>query len=145
MEQLIEVIMVIFLLPLGMSMAVRPQYWVEWLQTIYNTGISAVLTLAMVYLFFGAFIITFHWVWEGFPIVVTIFALIVILRSIMMLFFPEFDLKLINIFKPQLKTLTSISGFFIVIIAVLLYNEIEVETGLLSIPENMFFVAMNNL
>lgn len=143
MEQLIQVIIVITFFTMGISMALRPKLWKDWVSNIERNGVCAVLSLGLINLLLGAIIVTFHWVWEGFAMIVTIIGIIMLCRSFVMLLVPSFVLKMIKYITPQLNILISILGFFAVIISVLLLHELEVQSGVLAAPQGLYSLVQN--
>ena len=85
MEQLIQVIIVITFFTLGISMVLRAKIWTEWVKKFKSNGASGALPLGMINLLLGAIIVTFHWVWEGFALVVTVIGIIMLCRSFIIL------------------------------------------------------------
>ena len=143
MEQLIQVIIVITFFTLRISMVLRAKIWVEWVQKLQSNGTSGILSLGLINLLLGSIIVTFHWVWEGFAMIVTIIGMIMLCRSFIILLTPNLFLKIIDKTLPKMNVIVSIGGFLFVVIAVLLFYNLELEAGLLTAPQGLYSFVQN--
>ena len=120
MEQSIELMTAICFLVMGLSMLFRTSDWQAWVKHLQAQGRSTSLVLGSINLLLGSFIVAFHWVWEGIGLIVTIFGVLFLLRSVVLLFCPGFLPKMLKKLAPRMGGLVTVSGLVITGIAVLL-------------------------
>lgn len=131
MENIVQIVVVINFIVIGLSMAFRPNLWVEWVNSIREKGIAAILSLGMISLFLGSLIVSLHWVWTGFPMLITIIGVIMVLDSCFILTMPKLALNILNALSTKLSCFIALKGGVLVIIGVLLLYKLEVATGIL--------------
>lgn len=72
MERQVEIFVAILLVVTGLSHVARPRTWVAFFQMLGAKGDAGVFLIALMHLPLGALIVTFHNVWTGVAIIVTL-------------------------------------------------------------------------
>lgn len=88
MEQSIQLMAGICFLVLGISYMMRPKDWISWLDNLQSKGRRGSLSLGIFALVFGSFIVAFHPVWQGIPLLLTLLGLLAIIKGITLVLFP---------------------------------------------------------
>lgn len=71
----------------------RPRAWVEFFEKVRQLGQPGIFAVALPQLAFGSFVVAFHNVWAGVPIVLTIFGWMNVAKAAVYLTFPAFALR----------------------------------------------------
>jgi uncharacterized protein YjeT (DUF2065 family) len=123
MEQSIELMLSIYLLVIGMSCLFNAKYWVKWVKHIKEQDTIAALNYGILILLFGSFIISFHWIWDGWGIITTFIGIFVLLKGAAYLFTPTLLAKQLGIFMRGLKSTLRFAGFISILLGlVVLYG-----------------------
>ena len=130
MEHAVELMMGVGFLVLGASMFLRTADWTDWLSYLAQRGRHSSLILGIVNLLMGAFVVSFHWVWEGVAAVVTIFGVLFIVRSCLLLLFPGFLPEMLRRLQPRADNLITFAGLIVGGIALMLLYDWSIQTGL---------------
>ena len=72
MEKATEVFAAVFLLVIGLSHVAQPRAWVEFFICLRGKGHAGVFMNGFLSLGFGSFIVAFHNVWNGLPVILTL-------------------------------------------------------------------------
>lgn len=75
-------------LVLGFSMLLRGAEWTAWMRALERRGPESAVVLGAVTLTIGAFIVAFHPVWQGFPLVLTVIGWLAVAEGALYLLFP---------------------------------------------------------
>jgi uncharacterized protein YjeT (DUF2065 family) len=123
MEQSIEFMTGVCFTILGLSLFLRTTEWSEWASHLKARGAKASIVIGMVNLLLGSFILAFHWVWEGLAMIVTVFGVLFIFRSIVLLMFPNVFPYMLARMTSYFKCLFKVAGAVVFILgSVLLYD-----------------------
>lgn len=87
---------------LGISHLIRPNIWLEFFAYLHSKGNIGNIFNALLSLGTGSLILSFHFIWDGSMIIVTIYGLALLLKGMIYLSFPSIGLKSIE--KLGLKT-----------------------------------------
>lgn len=88
MQQSIGTMAGVSFLALGLFYLFRAQDLVVWLEALQKEGHSASLTTGAISIMIGFFIVGFHWIWEGWPMILTIIGVLVIIKGFIRPLFP---------------------------------------------------------
>jgi hypothetical protein len=72
LEKATEVFAAVFLSVIGLSHVAQPRVWVEFFVWLRGKGHAGVFVNGFLCLGFGAFIVAFHNVWHGLPVIFTL-------------------------------------------------------------------------
>ena len=124
MEYSIELMTAICFAVLGLSMLFLTADWLAWIKHLQAQGRNTSLVLGSVNLLLGSFIVAFHWVWEGIALIVTVFGILFLFRSIVLLFCPGFLPMMLEKLMPRFNGLVKASGLIIAAIAAALFYDL---------------------
>ncbi|MBT8231369.1 MAG: hypothetical protein HKO66_10970, partial [Saprospiraceae bacterium] len=93
LHQSIELFVIINLLVVGLSHFIRPQIWVDFFKLLASKGQAGNVFNALLSLGLGSFIFSFHMVWDGPMIIVTIYGLLLTIKGFLYLTVPDLGLK----------------------------------------------------
>lgn len=101
MEKSLEFFTALFLSVIGLSHILQPLAWVEffiWLRGKGNVGVfvNGFLTLS-----FGSFLVSFHNVWEGLPMILTLFGWSQVLKGMVSFIAPQVSLRGLYLISPE--------------------------------------------
>lgn len=105
-------------------MLFRSEDWQAWVTHLQVQGRNTSLVLGSVNLLLGSFIVAFHWVWEGAALLVTLFGVLFLCRSVVLLFCPNFLPKTLKKLAPRMNGLITLSGLVITAVAVILLYDL---------------------
>ncbi len=101
MERATEIFAALFLLVIGVSHLLQPMVWVEWFTALRGKGRAGMFVEGVMSLAFGAFIVSFHNVWSGLPVVLTLVGWGQVLKGLVRLALPEFSLRVYARVTPE--------------------------------------------
>jgi hypothetical protein len=93
MASAIELFVAVSCVIIGLSHLVRPVEWVEFFVSLREFGHRGVFANGMLSLTFGALIIGFHNVWQGWPVVITVFGWLQVLKGAISLLMPHLAIR----------------------------------------------------
>lgn len=88
MEQSIQLMAGVCFLVLGLSYMLRPKDWIAWVDNLQSKGRRGSLSLGIFVLVLGSFIVAFHPVWQGIPLVLTLLGILATIKGTMLVLFP---------------------------------------------------------
>ena len=93
MEEAIEKLAVISFFLIGLSHIFQPRVWVNFFIEIRRKGEVGAFINAFVHFPLGAFIVAFHNVWHGIPMVLTVMGYGLLVKGFINFVFPKLGLK----------------------------------------------------
>lgn len=93
MERAIQIYAIINLTIIGISHLVRPRVWVDFFVFLRERGEAGVFVVALLNLIFGSVIVSFHNVWSGIPLVLTVLGWANVVKALIYFVFPAFGLR----------------------------------------------------
>ena len=123
MEQAIQIFAVIHLTIIGLSHIAQPRAWAEFFILLREKKETGVFITAFLSLGFGSIIVSFHDVWTGIPMVLTILGWLQILKALVYFVFPSVGLKKLQVVSVEKAYVFIIPGVaFLVVAGLLLYH-----------------------
>ena len=102
--QSVQLYVALNLLILGLSHFFQPKIWIDFFEFLHSKGHVGNIFNALLSLGTGAFIVSFHFVWEWPFLIVTIYGVLQLLKGGIYLIFPNIGLKSIgNVNKKAVK------------------------------------------
>jgi len=89
MERATEIFAAVFLLAIGLSHIAQPRAWVEFFIWLRGKGHAGVFVNGFLTLAFGSFIVAFHNVWTGLPVVLTLIGWAQVLKGLLNFVTPQ--------------------------------------------------------
>ena len=99
----IQFFVAINLFIIGLSHLVQPKIWVDFFQVLHNKGNTGNLFNGMLSLGMGSFVVSFHFIFRGAMVLVTIYGILLLLKGLIYLIFPSVGLKRIGKAKEKNK------------------------------------------
>ena len=96
MEVSIQKIAVICFLVIGLSHILQPRVWAEFFIVLRSKGEAGSFINALLHLPMGAFIVSFHNVTTGIPLLLTIIGWGYVFKSLIYFTFPKYGLKMLS-------------------------------------------------
>lgn len=96
MELSIQKIAVISFFVIGMSHIVQARAWAEFFIMLRRKGVTGVFIIGLLHLPIGALIVSFHNVWAGIPMLLTIIGWGNVLKSFVYFTFPTHGLRMLS-------------------------------------------------
>ena len=93
MQRAIEIMAAVQCFVLGLSHIARPRAWVEFFVWLRGKGSVGIFANGFLCLWFGSVVVAFHNVWEGLPIVLTIFGWSQVLKGLVNFVFPSVSMR----------------------------------------------------
>ncbi len=108
---------------IGLSLIFRPAEWLSYLKHIRMQGASASLIIGYLHLIMGTFIVGFHWMWTGLPLLLTLVGIKAIIEGITYTLWPNFLITMLAWYEPHYRTWFRTGGIITIIIGLLFLSE----------------------
>lgn len=112
MEVAIEKLVAISFLVIGVSHILQPRAWVEFFIRFRDKGAVGSLQLGVFHLPLALLIVSFHNVWQGLPLVVTIIGWAQLLKSLLYLTYPKHGLRMLSTISVERSWQFIVGGVF---------------------------------
>jgi len=96
MEASIEKLVAICFLVIGLSHILQPRAWVKFFIMLREKGEVGSILNGLLHFPLGALIVSFHNVWHGIPIVVTIMGWGLVIKSLLYLTYPKHGMRVLS-------------------------------------------------
>ena len=117
MEKTVEVFAGVSFLVIGLSHLFQPIIWVEWFSRLRSLGRSGAFAEGFIALNFGALIVSFHNVWSGPAIVLTLIGWSQVLKALFRFVAPAASLRLYEKMGPERALQFRVAGVFALILS----------------------------
>lgn len=97
METSVEKLTALYFLVMGLSHIVQPRAWVQFFIMLREKQEVGSLLNGLVHFPLGAFIVAFHNLWHGIPMIVTIVGWGLVLKSTIYFTYPQHGVRLLSI------------------------------------------------
>lgn len=120
MQLAVEFMAGLVLTALGVSYLLRMQDWIDWLGNLQLKGRRGSLTLGLVLVIGGSFVLAFHPVWQGMPLVLTLLGLFAFIKGTMILLFPGWIPGQLERLYPHFKAVVKVKAAFTLAVGLLM-------------------------
>lgn len=120
METGLQIAFAIQFAVVGVAHMWRPDPLIEFFRILASKGEAGVIVIAILSLCSGSFIVAFHNVWAGIPIILTVFGWAQLVKGTCYFLFPSIGLRMFERVKPKSRLLFRLPGIPFVILAALL-------------------------
>lgn len=117
MEIAIEKFVAISFLVVGLSHISQPSAWVEFFVRFREKGAVGSLQLGLFHLPLALLIVSFHNIWHGLPVVVTLIGWGQLLKSFVYLTYPKHGLRMLSLMSVERSWQFVLGGVFAVAIS----------------------------
>jgi hypothetical protein len=121
MDIAIEKLVAICFLVIGLSHIFQPRAWSEFFIRFRDKGAVGSLQLGLFHLPLALLIVSFHNIWQGLPLVVTIIGWAQLLKSLLYLTYPKHGLRMLSLVSIQRPWQFVVGGVFAVAISGLIF------------------------
>ena len=95
---------------IGISHVVQSKAWLEFFQKLHSIGKAGAFANGLLTLLMGSLIVSFHNVWNGVPIVLTLVGWCYILKSTIIFLNPEWNLRSMKSAETASPTKCRVAG-----------------------------------
>ncbi|MCM3872375.1 MAG: hypothetical protein ND895_16960 [Pyrinomonadaceae bacterium] len=95
MELAVTKLAIICFLVTGVSHIVRPRVWAQFFIDMHNKGEVGSFQNALLHFPLGVLIVSFHNLWHGWPIVLTLIGWGLVLKSFIYFVFPQYGVRIL--------------------------------------------------
>ena len=120
MELSIQKIAVICFFLIGLSHVSQPRVWVQFFTIFRNQGESGSFLIAFLHFPLGALIVSFHNVWRGIPLVLTVMGWGFVLKGLIYFAFPKYGVRMLSRMSPEKAWAFHVAGVLFIAISALL-------------------------
>jgi|GEM_PF-440930 len=117
METSIEKLVAVFFLVTGLSHILQPRVWVEFFIMLREKREVGSFLNGLLHFPLGAFIVSFHNVWHGWPLVVTLIGWGLVLKSLIYLTYPKHGMRMLARISVERSWEFVVAGVFAVAIS----------------------------
>jgi len=117
LPQAIEFMFMLAFLVLGCSHAMTAQAWVDFFARLREQGEAGIFTVAFITLIPGLLIVSFHPVWTGIPIVLTLIGWGYVLKGAVYFVWPKVGLMVLAKPSAQSPAHVRIAGVIMIVLA----------------------------
>jgi uncharacterized protein YjeT (DUF2065 family) len=121
METAVEKLTALFFLVTGLSHIVQPRVWVRFFIMLREKGEVGSFLNGLVHFPLGAFIVAFHNVWHGIPLIVTLIGWGLTIKSTIYFLFPRHGVKMLGTVSMERSWQFVVAGIFSVVLAAVIY------------------------
>jgi uncharacterized protein YjeT (DUF2065 family) len=121
MNTAVEKLTALFFLVTGLSHIFAPRAWVRFFIILRRKGEVGSLLNALVHFPLGAFIVAFHNVWHGLPMIVTIIGWGLVLKSTIYFVFPRHGMRMLATVSMERTWQFVVAGIFSVALAAFIF------------------------
>ena len=123
METSVEKLVAINCLVFGLSHLLQPRAWVQFFIMLREKGEVGSLLNGFVHFPLGAFIVAFHNVWHGIPMIVTIMGWALVLKSTLCFTYPQHGIRMLGTVKMARSWHFVVAGVFLIVLGgLILYS-----------------------
>ena len=105
---------------MGLSHVLQPRAWVEFFVRFRDKGAVGSLQLGILHLPLGLLIVSFHNIWEGIPMAVTIVGWAQVLKSCLYLTYPQHGIRMLTIVSMKRSWHFVVAGLLSIAFSVLI-------------------------
>lgn len=120
MEKAVQVFAAVSFLVIGLSHALQPGVWVEYFVKLRNLGRPGMFAEGFVTLSFGAIIVSFHNVWSGPEVVLTLIGWAQVIKAMVRFVAPEASLRIYERVTPERAWQFRVAGGFALVLSAFL-------------------------
>jgi uncharacterized protein YjeT (DUF2065 family) len=119
-ETSVEKLTAIFFLVTGLSHIVQPRVWIRFFIMLREKGEVGSFLNALIHFPLGAFIVAFHNVWHGIPLIVTLIGWGLTVKSTIYFVFPRHGVRMLGTISLERSWHFVVAGIFSVVLAVVI-------------------------
>jgi uncharacterized protein YjeT (DUF2065 family) len=101
----------------GVSHIVQPRVWVRFFILLREKGEVGIFLNGLIHFPLGAFIVAFHSVWHGFPVIVTLIGWGLTVKSTIYFLFPRYGVRMLGKISLERSWHFVVAGVFSVVLA----------------------------
>jgi len=120
-EKATEVFAAVFLSVIGLSHLAQPRAWVEFFVWLRGKGHAGVFVNGFLCLGFGAFIVAFHNVWRGLPVILTLIGWGQVVKGLVAFVAPQVSLWGLARISPERAWMFVVGGVFALALGAMLW------------------------
>jgi hypothetical protein len=113
----IEKLVAISFFVIGLSHIFQPRAWIEFFIRFRDKGAVGSLQLGLLHLPLALLIVSFHNIWHGLPVVVTLVGWGQLLKSFLYLMYPKHGLRMLSLVSIERSWQFVLGGMFAVAIS----------------------------
>lgn len=117
MEYAVALMAGISFLIIGLSYFFNAGDWLAWIKHLERQERRGSLTIGMINLLIGGFILGFHWKWEGIALVLTIVGVLATIKGTIYMLFPSWLPAKLRMMEPHCYSLLRFASIFLLAIA----------------------------
>jgi len=116
-ETSVEKLTALFFFVTGVSHIVQPRAWIRFFVMLREKGEVGSFLNALVHFPLGAFIVAFHNVWHGLPLIVTLIGWGLTVKSTIYFVFPRYGIRMLGTISLERSWHFVVAGIFSVLLA----------------------------
>ena len=120
MERAVRTFAAIQFLVIGLSHIIQPRVWVEFFTWLRSKGYAGVFVNGFLSLGFGAFIVAFHNVWTGLPMVLTLLGWAQVIKGLLSFVWPQLGMRGLQRVAPERAGEFRVGGILFLALAALM-------------------------
>ena len=120
MEVAVTTLAIICFFIIGVSHIVQPRVWVRFFMDLHSKGEVGSFLNALLHFPLGVLIVSFHDVWHGLPVVLTLIGWGLVLKSFIYFVFPSYGVKMLARVTMEKSWEFVVAGVFSIAISGLL-------------------------
>jgi uncharacterized protein YjeT (DUF2065 family) len=102
---------------IGLSHLIQIKAWHEFFQYLHSIGNAGAFANGLITLLMGSLIVSFHNVWSGVPIILTLIGWCYIIKSTLIFLYPEWNLRSMKSVETASPAKLRIAGASLLVIA----------------------------
>ena len=123
MEQAVSFIAGTSFLVLGLSYFFNADDWIAWIYHLQKQERRGSLTIGMINLLIGGFILGFHWKWEGIALPLSVAGIFATVMGSIYMLFPSWLPAVLRQMEPQCRAILLLASVVLIAIALTSFYE----------------------
>jgi hypothetical protein len=124
METAVEKLVALFFLVTGLSHIFQPRAWIRFFIMLREKGEVGSLLNGLVHFPLGAFIVAFHNVWHGIPMMVTIIGWGLVIKSTIYFVYPRHGVRMLGTVSLERPWHFVVAGIFSVAVSAVIFYSV---------------------
>lgn len=129
MERAVQLFAAVNFLVMGLSHLIQPHAWVDFFISLREKGNAGAFVNGFLTLGFGSFIVAFHNVWSGLPLILTVYGWALVVKALVIFLVPGVALRTLRRVSHERSRQFAVPGVALLLLGGLLTYHLLTEAS----------------